>query len=398
METRRANRMNTATTNAEQIASQKALATRQRGALGEIRTTRAQQLRNKMIQKNQEAKIPAKRPITELKQHTRIETAHKETEEEVANDSIDDEENMEVSLSDEAKKELADKIEANHKDDCAQDYLVGHYVEKVYDYLRYLEHKHAITPRYLDGHPEVNPKMRSILVDWLVQVHKRFKLVPDTLYLTVGILDRYLSNCEKISKNEMQLIGITALMIACKTEEILCPEVDDYVYICDNAYSSEEILKMELEIFHTLDFNVGQPMSISFLRRYSNMGEVEARQHSMAKYLLELSLVDYDLMSIKPSIVAAGALNLSLQLLGNNEWTDVLQHYSEYSNEDLKHVVNLLCKCLYQIEFTKTGTKLAAVKKKYSESKTFNISTCAEISANREMILENARKAKDAKK
>merc|ERR1711953_1131126 len=67
METRRANRMNTATTNAEQIANQKALATRQRGALGEIRTTRAQQLRNKMIQKNQEAKIPAKRPLTELK-------------------------------------------------------------------------------------------------------------------------------------------------------------------------------------------------------------------------------------------------------------------------------------------------------------------------------------------
>merc|ERR1712168_477998 len=380
METRRANRMNTATTNAEQIANQKALATRQRGALGEIRTTRAQQLRNKMIQKNQEAKIPAKRPLTELK------IPQKEIEEAV-NDSVE-EENMEVSLSE----------EENQNDDCAQDYLVGHYVEKVYDYLRYLEHKHAITPRYLDGHPEVNPKMRSILVDWLVQVHKRFKLVPDTLYLTVGILDRYLSNCEKISKNEMQLIGITSLMIACKTEEILCPEVDDYVYICDNAYNSEEILKMELEIFHTLDFNVGQPMSISFLRRYSNMGGVEARQHSMAKYLLELSLVDYDLMSMKPSIVAAGALNLSLQLLGNNEWTDVLQHYSEYSNEDLKHVVNLLCKCLYQIEFTKTGQKLAAVKKKYSESKTYSISTCAEISANREMILENARKAKDAKK
>jgi hypothetical protein len=95
--------------------------------------------------------------------------------------------------------------------------------------------------------------MRSILVDWLVQVHKRFKLVPDPLSLTVGILDRYLSNCEKISKNEMQLIGITSLMLACKTEEILCPEVDDYVYICDNAYNSEEILKMELEIFHILD-------------------------------------------------------------------------------------------------------------------------------------------------
>ena len=87
-------------------------------------------------------------------------------------------------------------------------------------------------------------KMRSILVDWLVQVHKRFKLMSDTLYLTVGLLDRYLSNCESIKKNEMQLIGITCLMIACKAEEILCPEIDDYVYICDNAYTSGMLFQM----------------------------------------------------------------------------------------------------------------------------------------------------------
>merc|ERR1719443_2661767 len=105
METRRANRMNTATTNAEQIANQKALATRQRGALGEIRTTRAQQLRNKMIQKNQEAKIPAKRPLTELK------IPQKEIEEAV-NDTVE-EEKMEVSLSEEAKQALEEKIQEN---------------------------------------------------------------------------------------------------------------------------------------------------------------------------------------------------------------------------------------------------------------------------------------------
>lgn len=80
--------------------------------------------------------------------------------------------------------------------------------------------------------------MRSILVDWLVQVHKRFKLQTETLYLTVAILDRYLQQAEKASKNEMQLIGITSMMIACKYEEIYSPEIDDFVYICDNAYTS----------------------------------------------------------------------------------------------------------------------------------------------------------------
>ena len=83
--------------------------------------------------------------------------------EEVANDTVE-EENMEVSISEEAKQALAEKIQENQNDDCAQDYLVGHYVEKVYDYLRYLEHKHAIEPRYLDGHPEVNPKVKRVII------------------------------------------------------------------------------------------------------------------------------------------------------------------------------------------------------------------------------------------
>ena len=80
--------------------------------------------------------------------------------------------------------------------------------------------------------------MRTILVDWLVQVHKRFRLQSETLYLTVGIMDRYLSVEENISKNDMQLIGVTSMMMACKYEEIYAPEIDDFVYICDNAYEA----------------------------------------------------------------------------------------------------------------------------------------------------------------
>ena len=88
--------------------------------------------------------------------------------------------------------------------------------------------------------------MRSILVDWLVEVHLKFKLVPETLYLTVNIIDRYLS-LTSVTRPKLQLVGVTALLIASKYEEIYPPELRDLVYICDRAYSKSEILKMEEE-------------------------------------------------------------------------------------------------------------------------------------------------------
>jgi hypothetical protein len=396
METRRARVTGTAPVQKQGAVKARSFAQVNRPNNGDnvqIRTTRAQQLRSKKILENKIGtgnRTAPKRERIELKAPELV-----EVDENV--------EEMEISLSEDAKKEEIDarnkilsQIEIKDDSDKADDYLVGHYVNNIYEYLRYLEVKYQITPRYLDASSEVSSKMRSILVDWLVQVHKRFKLMSDTLYLTVGLLDRYLSNCDSIKKNEMQLIGITCLMIACKAEEILCPEIDDYVYICDNAYTSEQILSMELEVFRTLEFNVGQPMSINFLRRYSNMGGVEGQQHAMAKYFLELALVDYDLMSIKPSIISAAALNLSLHLLGDESWSPILEHYSGYSNDDLKHVVNLICKALYSIEFTKTGIKLSAVKKKYSDPKQYEISRSEVILKNKNEILEKARAAKSS--
>ena len=117
--------------------------------------------------------IPCYSPIRRLPLHyyillwyfIELKIPQKEIEEAV-NDTVE-EEKMEVSLSEEAKQALEEKIQENQNDDCAQDYLVGHYVEKVYDYLRYLEHKHAIEPRYLDGHPEVNPKVKYKLRGWI---------------------------------------------------------------------------------------------------------------------------------------------------------------------------------------------------------------------------------------
>ncbi len=86
--------------------------------------------------------------------------------------------------------------------------------------------------------------MRAILIDWLVEVHLKFKLVPESLYLTVNLIDRYLER-EQVNRQKLQLAGVTAMLIACKYEEIYPPIVRDFVYITDNAYTKEEILAME---------------------------------------------------------------------------------------------------------------------------------------------------------
>jgi cyclin B len=98
--------------------------------------------------------------------------------------------------------------------------------------------------------------MRAILVDWLIDVHLKFKLLNETLFLTVNILDRYLSIATNLSRSKLQLVGVASMLISTKYEEIYPPTVKDYVYITDNAYSKEEILKMESHILITLDFNI----------------------------------------------------------------------------------------------------------------------------------------------
>jgi hypothetical protein len=122
--------------------------------------------------------------------------------------------------------------------------------------------------KYMLHQPEVNDKMRAILIDWLIDVHLKFKLLPETMFITVSIIDRFLEKVN-VSKSKLQLVGVTALMIASKYEEIYPPEVKDYVYITDRAYNKAEILNMEFNILSTLSFDVTFPTTYRFVEKYS---------------------------------------------------------------------------------------------------------------------------------
>ena len=86
---------------------------------------------------------------------------------------------------------------------------------------------------------DINDKMRAILIDWLVEVHLKFKLMPETLYLTVNLIDRFLSK-KPVTRKNLQLVGVTAMLVASKYEEIWAPEVRDFVYISDKAYTRDQ--------------------------------------------------------------------------------------------------------------------------------------------------------------
>ena len=96
---------------------------------------------------------------------------------------------------------------------------------------------------------------------------------------------------------------------------MFAPEINDFVYITDNAYTEDAIKQMEIKILQTLKFNLFEPLSLHFLRRFSKAGDVDVLQHSLAKFAIELALVEYDLVPIPGSKLAASALCLSLMLL-----------------------------------------------------------------------------------
>ena len=132
--------------------------------------------------------------------------------------------------------------------DCQQ---VAEYIPGIVHHLFTTEEIDLPSASYMSRQVDVNEKMRGILVDWIIEVHLKFKLLPETLFLTVSLIDRYLEFTQ-IMRTKLQLVAVSAMLIASKYEEIYAPEVRDFVFITDNAYTREEILQMEMSILTTL--------------------------------------------------------------------------------------------------------------------------------------------------
>lgn len=162
--------------------------------------------------------------------------------------------------------EGVEDFDASTHPDCLQ---LSEYALDVFDYMKSKECEFPVAD-YMSNQPVISKWMRSLLVDWMVEIQESFELNHETLYLAVKLVDLYLSK-RQLSKEALQLLGAASLFIACKFDERIPPFIDDILYICDGAYTRKELIEMERSVFRTVNFNLGVPLSYRFLRRYARV-------------------------------------------------------------------------------------------------------------------------------
>jgi cyclin B len=217
----------------------------------------------------------------------------------------------------------------------------------------------------MDRQAHVNAKMRGILVDWLVSVQQKYKLKAETLFLAINLIDRYLElRCT--ARRHLQLVGVTAMLIAAKFEEMYPPQICDFVYVTDKAYSKEDITKMEVTMLTALDFKICRPTPVTFLERYQNVNGCTEAHRDLAQYLLELTLVEYNMLKYSPSRLAAAAVLLSNKLLGRQpSWKPAAVKHTHFTEQMLKECAKEMCGLVEHAEHS----PLQAVRKKFSQLK-----------------------------
>ncbi|KAL1315568.1 hypothetical protein AAHE18_16G268600 [Arachis hypogaea] len=217
----------------------------------------------------------------------------------------------------------------------------------------------------------VNANMRGVLVDWLVEVAEEYKLVSDTLYFSVSYIDRYLS-LTALSSQKLQLLGVSAMLIASKYEEIKPPEVEEFCYITDNTYTKDQVVEMEADILKSLKFELGGPTVKTFLRRFSKVAQ-ESKDTSdlqfefLTSYLAELSLLDYNCVKFLPSLVAASVVFLARFMLSpkKHPWNAALYQLTRYKPAELKECAQNI----HDLYLSRRGGSLQAVREKYKQHK-----------------------------
>lgn len=133
--------------------------------------------------------------------------------------------------------------------------------------MRNLECSNRPKPTYMKKQIDITSSMRSILIDWLVEVCEEYKLNLETLYLAVNFTDRFLSQMS-VLRGKLQLVGTASMYIAAKYEEITPPDVNEFVYITDDTYTKKQVLRMEHLLLKVLDFRMSSPTTNWFLSHY----------------------------------------------------------------------------------------------------------------------------------
>ncbi|TFK40299.1 cyclin-like protein [Crucibulum laeve] len=266
--------------------------------------------------------------------------------------------------------------------------MVSEYAEEIFEYMGDLEEDVMPDANYMDGQNEITWQMRQTLVDWLLQVHLRYHMLPETLWIAVNIVDRFLTK-RVVSLVKLQLVGVTAMFIAAKYEEILAPSVDEFVFMTENGYTKEEILKGERIMLQTLEFRVSHYCSpYSWMRKISKADDYDIQTRTLSKFLTEVTLLDHQFLRVKPSLVAAVGMYTARRMLGG-DWNDAFVFFSGYTEEQLMPGHDLLVGKLVEDNFSRQYVCKKYANKKFLKASVFAIDWARTHSGNAEkMMLE----------
>lgn len=218
--------------------------------------------------------------------------------------------------------------EGNDLSDDADPIMCEEYSDEIYSYMYMQQEQYMVNPLLLQRLPSSFQweQNRHTLMNWLVSIHRKFRLVGETLYLTTNIIDRYLAHHRPVKLDDVQLIAATAMFIASKYEEVMAPAVTHFAYVASST--ADQVREMEKKILIELEFDLGMPQPLNFLRRISKADDYQMETRTVAKFLLEIMLFDTKLMVYRPSDIAAAAMFTSRLILGIHGWPRNFVHYS----------------------------------------------------------------------
>ncbi|TIB43067.1 hypothetical protein E3P83_00970 [Wallemia ichthyophaga] len=252
--------------------------------------------------------------------------------------------------------EHVNHVQSNYKEDLDfwDTTMVAEYAPEIFSYMCEQEIETMANPHYMDFQSEIEWSMRSTLIDWLLQVHLRYHMLPETLWIAINIIDRFLS-VRVVSLVKLQLVGVTAMFIAAKYEEILAPSVDEFVYMTENGYTREEILKGERIILQTLNFSVSSYSSpYTWVRRISKADDYDIQTRTLSKFIMEVALLDHRFLRARPSLTAAVGMYVSRLMLGG-DWNEDFVYYSGFSEKQLEkpteYILETLCQPRFDSQF-----------------------------------------------
>lgn len=264
------------------------------------------------------------------------------------------------------------KIEYKSK----EEYILisAEYINDIYSNLLSDEKNLKVKPNF--GYMEqvqtdIDQNMRGILIDWLYDIHDKCHYKDETLYQMIWIIDTYLSMVQ-VPRTKLQLVGAAALLISCKEHEITFLKLHEIAYLTANAYTTEEIAKMENTILKKLSFNIIAPAPLDFYNIISKAFKFDKKQYLLGKYFLETYLISYESVKYPASVVGVSCAYIVMKFFKFINYNELYsKDFINSSNpqKSIKEAAREICFIMKGID----SSRLSAVKNKYSTNENLNV-------------------------